>query len=445
MRVASLDHTPNFAQCRFYISCHKFPEVLLGAGVGLGKTEALCIQAVKLAILNPGLPGLVVSHVFRHMNLAVRPRIISHLKRLGLFRREHKTDHCIYLTNGSVIQYGSADNPSSIEGLDLAWLLGDELRFWKEKAYNFAIGRVRIKAAPHPLIAWTSTLDSGHWMADKFRNTDKKVVYGKTHENAHNLKDNYIIDLKRSLSPKLFRQYVHAEWMNIGRTVYGAEFCEKGNIREFPIHKNVPVFLGIDFGYNYPSVIIGQHFKMSSFFGADDVIVIFDELQPEKTPTLRLIPMIKERLQRAGLTCNVCYVDPAGLQHSQEEGSRSIDMLEDAGFNCVYTHKPEYRDRIAGTELVRARLLGADFKRRLIIHPRLVKERVDKDERGIVQSIQKYKWEGDPPEPAKKGIHTHCMDALRYVVVNIEDEREMMYGKVFHRNRSLLSTRKQVA
>ena len=52
----------------------------------------------------------------------------------------------------------------------MAWALGDEIRFGSvERERRELCAQIRTKGAPQPLIGFTSTLDSGSWMADEFR------------------------------------------------------------------------------------------------------------------------------------------------------------------------------------------------------------------------------------------------------------------------------------
>ena len=70
--MGTILHSPNPAQARWHKASYKKPKALLGAGVGVGKTEAVSIRSVILAIRNPGLPGLVASHVFNHMKTVLQ-------------------------------------------------------------------------------------------------------------------------------------------------------------------------------------------------------------------------------------------------------------------------------------------------------------------------------------------------------------------------------------
>jgi hypothetical protein len=404
---------------RWHRATRQHRKVLLGAGVGVGKTEAIAFRAVLLAIQNAGLAGLVVSHVYAHVKNEIRPRIKRFLKEGGIYAGENIADKAIFLTNGSRIFYGSADRPASMEGRDVAWALGDEIRFWKREAYDFFCARVRTKGAPFPLIGFTSTLDSGSWMADEFRDTAIPVVHGTTYENQVNLQDGYIEGLQGSLSPELFRQYVLAEWINIGGTVYGKELDFGVMLQPYDdlYDPRRPVLSGVDFGYVLPAAVFAQHFDRCRLHGHDNCLHILGELVPNHTPTTELARRIRHIANERGWVLGELHCDPAGNAHSQEDGKQSIQILRDAGLDPTFSLASEDRERSAGVERVRAQILNASGQRRLYIADRL-QRRVQtlEEERGVVASIQRYPWKGNPPEPAKDSIYGHSMDALRYLV-----------------------------
>lgn len=415
----TIRHKPNPAQMRWHRATRQHRKVLLGAGVGVGKTEAIAFRAVMLAVQNAGLAGLVVSHVYAHVKNEIRPRIKKFLKQANIYAGENIADKAIFVKNGSVIYYGSADKPSSMEGRDVAWALGDEIRFWKREAYDFFCARVRTKGAPQPLIGFTSTLDSGSWMADEFRDTALPVVHGATYENQVNLQDGYIEGLQGSLSPELFRQYVLAEWINIGGTVYGKEIDLGVMLQPYDdlYDPRRPVLGGIDFGYVRPAVVFAQHFERCRLHGHDNCLHILDELVPNHTPTTELAVLIRGLADRRIWVLGELHCDPAGNARSQEDGKRSVDILRDAKLDPTFSHASEDRERAAGVERVRAQILNASGQRRLYIADHLHRRIQSlEEERGVVASIQKYPFKGTPPEPSKDSIYGHSMDALRYLV-----------------------------
>ena len=102
-------------------------------------------------------------------------------------------------------------------------------------------------------------------------------------------------------------------------------------------------------------------------------------------------------------------VDPAGGQRSRQSGATDIDVLRGAGLGV--------RDRRLGVEagisLVRARLRDAAGRVRLVVDGRCER---------LIASLGSLHYDmrrRDKPEPVKDG-HDHIADALRYLVVNLD-------------------------
>jgi hypothetical protein len=103
-------------------------------------------------------------------------------------------------------------------------------------------------------------------------------------------------------------------------------------------------------------------------------------------------------------------IDPAGNAINDQTGVSAAAVLRQAGLRVRDRRAPLH----AGLESVRARLAPADRGRpRLFIHERC---------RKLIQSMERYHYPMDTPdssEPVKDGFD-HAVDALRYLVVNLD-------------------------
>lgn len=419
----TLAHRANPAQERWHRASYKVTTALLGAGVGVGKTEAIAYRAVILALKNPGMPGLVASHVFNHMRTVIRPRIVRFLKQCKMFSGERQQDKQILVRNGSIIQYGSADLPKSLEGQDVAWALGDELRFWKRESYEFFSARVRIGAAPYPFLGFTSTLD--RTLEDEWKDrSDRTVVYGTTYENEANLRVGYIDDLKSRLSDRLFKQYVLAQWMPSERAVF-PEFEEDLHLKQFEVVENHPVHVFFDPGQQKASVLFAQHFDTCFQHACKNCVHVFDEIQENATATAWLAPKIKGLFNKHGWTMGKVYLDPAGRAKGTAVGLSDVDILEGSGFKCFWTTDPARRDIRNGIELIRGKLAPMMGPPTLYFHPKLKPKSLGElnQERGIIRSLKESEYPKSMgtrrDEPIKDGLLDHARDALRYGLINL--------------------------
>lgn len=111
-------------------------------------------------------------------------------------------------------------------------------------------------------------------------------------------------------------------------------------------------------------------------------------------------------------------VDPAGRQRSDQTGCSNVDVLRQAGLRVR-----DVKLRIAGgLELLRRRLAPASGEPTLFIHEACAT---------LIESIERYRYPSDRPEstePVKDGSD-HAVDALRYLVQNIDAARTSKRGR----------------
>ncbi len=167
---------------------------------------------------------------------------------------------------------------------------------------------------------------------------------------------------------------------------------------------------GMDFGFRAPTAFL---------WGAADehgVLRIVDERVVREVVLEEHVAAIKgaswPKLEWIG-------VDPAGNQAAAQSGVTDITIMRKAGL-VVKDRRLTVRE---GLELVRARLRpatgeGAGPKTgrstaRLFVHERCVK---------LIESMARYHYDANKPEsdtPVKDGFD-HAVDALRYLVVNLD-------------------------
>ncbi len=173
-------------------------------------------------------------------------------------------------------------------------------------------------------------------------------------------------------------------------------------VRDLPADRANWTWLGgMDFGFRAPTVVLRA--------GLDDsgVLWIVDE-HVESDAVLDVhITAIKDdsKWPRAKWT----GVDPAGRQRNDQTGLSNIQQMKKAGLNV--------RSRPIGLGeslmLVRSRLKPAHGEPRLYVHARCEK---------LIESLERYHYPKDNPEsltPVKDGFD-HAVDALRYLIVNLD-------------------------
>jgi len=415
----------NPPQTRFVEALEHHKYILFGAGVGTGKTFLLCLMAVYLAQRNAGHAGLIASHRYNHLQVELIPTLTKLLKQAGLFKKHLIQKRVFELKNGSIIQYGSADNDASLEGRNVAWALGDEMRFWSRRAYEFFLARMRVKDAPFSRFCGFSTLET-NWLEDEWRDNPKRhVIYATTYENAINLASDYIENLEVTLSTQMFQLYVMAKWVSGSDVVY-SDFDEKVTIEKDLYQPHHPIIHGVDFGLKAPAWLMAQYFDVCPIHGTKGCLHIIDEVMLDDT---RLPNVVKEVQRKTAMyhysDSKDLYCDPAGVRRDPVFGGSEASFLQSSdggGYSVYYRTSSNTRSISVGLNIVASRLMNAKGERRLYIDERLAKQ--GNKSRGIVRAFKNYRWterkEGKavPKEPIHDEF-SHVMDALRYICVNL--------------------------
>ncbi len=166
---------------------------------------------------------------------------------------------------------------------------------------------------------------------------------------------------------------------------------------------------GMDFGFRAPTAIL------FAAVDAGGVLRVVDErIENAATLDAHVDALLASRWPRPAWI----GVDPAGNQRSLQTGASDVALLRKRGLVV--------RDRRASVEaglrLVRARLAPATGSPTLFIHTRCVK---------LIESLERHHYRSDRPasaEPVKDGSD-HAVDALRYLVQNLDMLREERVGR----------------
>jgi hypothetical protein len=182
------------------------------------------------------------------------------------------------------------------------------------------------------------------------------------------------------------------------------EFDFATHVRTKDVVSEDAVWLGgIDFGFRAPTVLLwAQHDPET------DVLHIVDELVRTERTTEQYISEASavDHPRPAWIGA-----DPAGHQRNEHSGRTTISLWKAAGW-------PVRARRLsieAGLRAVRRRLKRADGAATLFIHPRC---------EHLIESITMHHYPPDRPDscaPVKDG-HDHAVDALRYLVTNLDRE-----------------------
>lgn len=355
-----LGYKPNPAQERFAQVIDAGAKVILFVGgIRSGKTHAGVIECLKQVYKSKHKAGLgwIVSPNFPMSAVTeqkLREQCYKHNNSLIAYERKGKRQ--FFMKPGPKnpntffeISIKSAENPNSLRGFSLDWILLDEAAMMHPDVFTVAQGRV---LDTNGLIILTTTPMGKNWLYnDVFLRslTDPRyaVITAKTGDNFY-LDPKEVEELYARYSDKsdaLARQEMDAEFCDFDGLVFSKFRLDTHTIPERDLPHDADVYCGIDWGYNDPFVCVW-------LTKIDGVWVLLDEyyrskgLLAEHYRHLASHPLAK-RVRRY-------WCDPSALQERKE--------FAKLGIRCAPARRP---NNLKQTQwpVSRARLMNSLFAR----------------------------------------------------------------------------------
>ena len=370
---------------------HRFKVVV--AGRRWGKTY-LSTRALAHAARLPGRRCWYVAPSYRMARQIVWDALKWRLQDLKWIAKVNESELNITLRNGSTISLRGADNPDSLRGVGLDFLVMDEFAMIDPKAWTEVLRPTLSDRNGHAMFISTP-MGTSNWAYD---------LYNRQHEDSAwaswtfrtidggNVSEQEIEQARRDLSDRQFRQEYEATFETYsGRIYYNFDRARNVVPYQDPVPREILVFA--DFNVNPISAAIAVEVRGG--------IHIMDEIVIYGSNTDELVQEIQNRYPQNAVKV---YPDPAGVQRKTSAGGRTdITILENAKFRVFYHRShPPVRDRI---NAVNAALLSADERVSLWIDPKC---------RRVIECLEKQLYKEGTQIPDKDGGHDHMNDAIGY-------------------------------
>lgn len=371
-------------------------------GFGSGKTAAAIARIMRL---KRGCPNQDVAYYLPTYGLVedvAYKRFPEMFDRLGLYYKLNRQQARMHTDLGDII-FRTMDNPDRIVGYEVAHSVLDELDtlpFDKARnVWNKVIARNRQKAftangTPVPNTASVVTTPEGfrfvydRWVKNKANGY--QIYKARTVDNAANLPDGYIENLKNTYSTNLLAAYLDGEFVNLTSGCVYTEFDRKLNATSERIQSGEPLHIGLDFNVTKMAAVV-HVLRNDNPHAVNELTNILD------TPAM--IGAIQSKY--AGHKIFI-YPDASGNNRKSQNASASdIALLRQAGFNVlVNASNPAVKDRVLSLN----KIIG---ERRYKVNPDTCPE--------LVESLEKqaYDKNGDPD---KTSGFDHLLDATGYCI-----------------------------
>jgi PBSX family phage terminase large subunit len=314
-------------------------DVLFCGGLGSGKTFAGAIWALKMILEFPTVNGIITANSYSQLTKATLASLFKLLDQLKIKYSYKVNSHTLHV-NGTIVNCYSVENEELLRGVEAGWCWSDECSFYAKSAFDRLRPRIRDKRGP---CQWkgTTTPNGYNWLYEYFVQNAmpyKSVHYAKTLDNAVNLPDSYVRNLKDQFDSKLAQQELDGAFVNLtAGNVYHA-FDRNRAVRPGTLMPNDHLILGLDFNVH----------PLCGVFAVQrgNGIHIVDELYLENSNTFDAVKEIIKRYPNRQISV---IADETGNRRKSSSMFTDHEIIRRAGFNLIPFKNPAVKDRYNNT------------------------------------------------------------------------------------------------
>jgi hypothetical protein len=309
----------------------------------------------------------------------------------------NESELSILLKNGSTISLKGSENPDSLRGVSLSYVVIDEVAEVPESLWTEVVRPALADQEGGALFIGTPK-GKGNWSYDLYTMHEYQPHIWRSWQfttiSGGRVSDEEINQAKQDMSEKQFRQEFLATFETFeGRVAWA--FNREHNIKEVENPDTRMLYVGCDFNVNPVTATIGVQ--------TGDALYIIDEIVMHNSNTQELADEINTRYPKSKI---FVYPDPSGNQRkTSANGQTDHTILEKAGFVVKAPRKHDaVRDRI---NAINARFCNNQGERKLFI---------SKSCKYTIDSLEKYTYKEGTQIPDKNSGYDHVFDALSYCV-----------------------------
>lgn len=410
------------------------PEVAIVGSAGTGKTAAALMKLHADSSSVRGMQSLIVRQTHASLTASTLVAFEQFVAaeeiasgKVKWFGGSASKPAGYRYPNGSMIMVGGMDNPGKVLSMSLDRVLIDEANQVSVVAYETLLTRLRGSAATYKQIVAACNPDHpDHWLKKRADDASNKMrMYTSVHEDNPYLCNpdgtwtdagtDYLAFLDSLTGVRRLR-YRDGLWAAAEGLVFDDWRDNVNAIEWFPIPKDWPLILSVDFGYSNPFVC--QWWRVDP----DGRMYLTREIHQTQTlvedHAKRIKEILAENRDAEGMPVAVV------CDHDAEDRATLTKHL---GLPTVAARKAVSR----GVQLMQSRMRPAgDGKPRLYVFRGCVLGRdlvgeQQKRPRGFLGEVNGYVWavergpDGIPKEVPLK-LHDHSMDAGRYAVAYLD-------------------------
>ena len=385
-------------QRAFATSREPFPAFV--GGFGSGKTAAAIARAMALKVMCRQQDIAYYLPTYPLVEDIAYRRFPDLCERKGWAYRLNRASSYIEFPNAGRIVFRTMERPERIVGYEVAHSVCDELdTLTIDKArevWNKVIARNRQKCDMPNTVAVATTPEGFRFVYERWVKSKAQgyvLFRAKTMENAANLPDGYIDNLRNTYPSSLLAAYLDGEFVNLAAGSVYPEYDRNLNASRETIREGEALHVGLDFNVTKMAAVV-HVLRDGEPHAVTEYTDVFD------TPAM--IALLKSR--HAGHSIMVYPDASGGARKANNASVTDLSLLRGAGFTvCVNTTNPAVKDRVLSVNA----MIHKDGERRYRVN-------VDTCPH-LVESLEKQAYDKHG-EPEKSGGLDHVIDAAGYFI-----------------------------
>lgn len=309
----------------------------------------------------------------------------------------------VRLVNGSWIELKGADDPDSLRGVGIDFLVLDEFQDISEEAWTQALRPTLASTGGHAIFIGTpkaynqlysvymqgqdpNKIRTGQWASWQFPTITSPFIPASEIEAA-----------KADMDEKSFNQEFLASFETMSGRVY-YPFDRKTHVGKYEFNPKLPIWIGMDFNIDPMSTVVMQP-------QPNGEIWVVDEIVQFGSNTEEICDEIDRRYWRHQKQITI-YPDPAGGQRQHARGESDLDIMREKGFKKLKFRKkhPMIADRVNS---VNRMLKTADGH---------IKLRINDKCKHLINSFEQTIYKAGGRDVDKSGGVEHSADAIGYAI-----------------------------
>lgn len=368
------------------------------AGRRFGKSYLSALELFTFAVNNPGSNVWYVAPTYRMAKMIQWPQIKAIVPR-HYIEKQNEQELLIRLVNGSEIILKGVDNPDSLRGASISFIVLDEFQDISMEAWTMVLmPACSDKKAPALFIGTPKGFNHFYDLWLKGGIDKGWSSYQFTTAEGGNVEIEEIEAARHNMSPRQFSQEFEASFETLSNRIYYAFDRKKHLDSSLEWDKCRPLHIGLDFN-------VGVMAGVVAYIDDEENLCIFDEINLENSYTVEVAELLIARYGKK--VSMMVYPDPSGKSRKTNAigGLTDHNILEQFGFRIIAPRRA--LNNADGFANVNMALFNAKEKVSLRVHPKC---------KNTIKTFEGWTYKKNTETPDKESGVDHHGDAVKYLV-----------------------------